>query len=362
MTRRERFERSLHLQEVDKLPHGEQMIHDELLAKLTGQQFPEDHQNALSKWMKELLPADNFERHKKVRELLDFDWVHLFPIEPMVGTLNDEGTTKEQRDIWGQTLRITPESYEIIKRPINSVGDLRTYEFPDVNSFLYTDIAKWARESDFWVTAQIDTGFFKAAQLIGFEEYIGYLYDYPEALTGFMERFTDFQKKLIDRLCSSGANSIWFSNDHAFNNGPFLSPEQLQEFDFRFTKELVAHVHSKGLLANFHSCGNIGKTLPMIIDTGVSSLHAIQPSAGNDIHAYKREYGKDICFIGNFDMDYLMPSGSVLEIDMKVKEMIAAMWEKDRTGYILSTCNMLNNDQPVENALALHLSAVKYGR
>jgi uroporphyrinogen decarboxylase len=113
---------------------------------------------------------------------------------------------------------------------------------------------------------------------------------------------------------------------------------------------------------NSHSCGNIGETLPMIIDTGVSSLHAIQPSAGNDIRAFKREYGKDLCLIGNFDMDYLMPRGSVLEIDTKVKEMIAALWEKDRTGRILSTCNMLNNDQLIENALALHSCAEKYGR
>ncbi len=96
MTRRERFERSLRLQEVDRLQHGEQMIHD---------------------------------------ELLDFDWVHLFPIEPMVGTLSDDGAMKEQRDIWGQILRITPESYEIIKLPINPVDDLRTYEFPFLREY-----------------------------------------------------------------------------------------------------------------------------------------------------------------------------------------------------------------------------------
>lgn len=362
MTRRERFERSLKLMEVDKLPHGEQMIHDELLAKMTGEHFHNDHENALSKWMKELLPEENFQRHKAVREMLNFDWVHLFPIEPMVETMSDDGTIKVQKDIWGQTLKITSESYEIIERAIKSLDELKKYKFPNVEDFLYSDIERWAKESDFWVTTQIDTGFFKASQLIGFEEFIDYMYDNPTELKDFMERFTEFQKKLIDRLVSTGTNSIWFSDDHAFNNGPFLSPEQLKEYDFDFTKQLVSHTHSKGLLANFHSCGNIEKTLPLIIETGVSSLHAIQPSAGNDIYKYKKEYGRDICFIGNFDMDYLMPKGSVKEIDAKVKEMVSIMWEKERTGYILSTCNMLNNDQPVENALMLHLSAEKYGR
>ena len=362
MNRKERFEKSLRLQEVDKLPHGEQMIHDELLAKLTKQPLPGDHDNALANWMKELLPADNFERHKVVRDLLGFDWVHLFPIEPVVETIKVEGKNKEQRDIWGQTLRIGPDTFEIIAKPINSVEEMRTYQFPSVDDFLYSDIEKWSRESDFWVTTQIDTGFFKISQLVGFQEYMSYVFFNPTELHDLMVRFTEFQKKLIDRLCVSGADSIWFSNDHAFNAGPFLSPDQLWEFDFQYLKELVEYVHSKGFLANFHSCGNVEKTLPMLLKTGLNSIHALQPSAGNDIFKYKKEYGKDVCFIGNFDMDYLMPKGSVLEIDKKVREMVDVMWAKDRTGYILATCNILNKDQPVENALALHLAAEKYGR
>ena len=362
MTRRERFERSLRLQPVDRLPHGEQMIHDDLCAAFTRKRFSEDSHNALSKWMKELLPENNFQRHKEVRELLDFDWVHLFPIEPMVETLSDDGTTKVQRDIWGQTIKVNNACFEITGKAISSIEELKTYQFPRVDSFLFSDITRWAKESDYWVTTQIDWGYFKVAQLVGFEEFIMYLYDEPSAVRGLMEKFEDFAKRMVDRLIQAGANSIWFSDDHAFNSGPFISPEQLQEFDFDYLRRMVDYVHSKGLLANFHSCGNIELTLKQLINTGINSIHAIQPSAGNDIYKYKKEYGKDICFIGNFDMDHLMPKGSVQEIDQKVKEMVSVMWEKDRTGYILATCNMLNNDQPVENALILHMAAEKYGR
>jgi len=362
MTRRERFERSLRLQEVDKLPHGEQMIHDDLCAAFTKQSFPEDSHNALSKWMKELLPDNNFKRHREVREVLNFDWVHLFPIEPMVETLSDDGTTRTQRDIWGQTLQINNACYEIVEKAIASPEAIRNYQFPKIDDFLFSDITRWSQESDFWVTAQIDWGYFKIAQLVGFEELIMVLYDDPDAIHSIMEKFVDFAKKMVDRLVAAGAHSIWFSDDHAFNSGPFVSPAQIKEFDFNYLRQMVDYVHSKGLLANFHSCGNIEQTLPMLIDTGLNSIHALQPSAGNDIFKYKKEYGKDICFIGNFDMDHLMPKGSPAEIDRKVKEMISVMWERDRTGYILATCNMLNNDQPVENALMLHMAAEKYGR
>jgi uroporphyrinogen decarboxylase len=362
MTRKERFKNALLLKEVDKLPHGEQMIHDELLAKILHQPLERDHDNALSKWMKETLEPENFERHKRVRELLNFDWVHLFPIEPNVETKQPENGKIVARDIWGQTLHITPQSFEIAERPINTVEQLRKYQFPPVDQFIFDDITKWANETDFWITTQIDTGLFKASQLIGFREYMEYTYDYPNEIHGFMEKFVDFQKQLVDRLLDAGADSIWFSNDHAYNDGPFISPKHLWEFDFQYTKQLVEYVHSKGYLANFHSCGYLEKSLPLIVDAGVDSLHAIQPSAGNDIIKYKQEYGKDICFIGNFDMDYLMPQGSVYEIDAHARHLIENLFENERTGYILATCNMLNNDQPVENALILHMAAEKYGR
>lgn len=359
MTHRERMKRSFMLEEVDRLPHGEQMIHDLLVAKILHEGLPEDGDNALSAWMKETLSDANFSRHLRARQVLGFDWVHLFPIEPFVEKEADERGLR--RDIWGQRIKVTRESFEIVEPAIGSADEMDSYRFPSPDEFIYSDIKRWQTESDLWVTTQIDTGYFKIAQLVGFENYMMYLADVPGKLASLMERFTDFQKKLVDRLIEAGADSIWFSDDHAFNSGPFMSPAMLQEFDFRYLAELVAYVHAKGLLANYHSCGNIAQTLPLLVKAGIDSLHAIQPSAGNDIEAYHREYGKDLCFIGNFDMDQLMPKGSPRDIDAAVRKMVEALWREKRTGYVLSTCNMLNSDQPIENALMLHFAAEKYG-
>ncbi len=359
MTHRERMKNSFMLKEVDKLPHGEQMIHDQLVAGILHEDLPEDGNNALSAWMKETLSDANFSRHLRAREVLGFDWVHLFPIEPFTETRPDAHGLR--KDIWGQKIRVTKESFEIVEPAIGSADEMGSYRFPLPDDFIYSDITRWHTESDLWVTAQIDTGYFKVAQLVGFEKYMMYLADAPEKLAGLMERFTCFQKEIVDRLIEAGADSIWFSDDHAFNAGPFMSPGMLEEFDFRYLRDLVAYVHSKGLLANYHSCGNIAQTLPQLVEAGIDSLHAIQPSAGNDLVAYHREYGKDICFIGNFDMDHLMPQGSPRDIDDAVRKMVEAIWSERRTGYVLSTCNMLNNDQPIENALMLHFAAEKYG-
>jgi uroporphyrinogen decarboxylase len=353
---------SFRLKEVDKLPHGDQMIHDELVAALLHEPLEGDGRNALAKWMKEVLPDANFKRHLRARKVLGFDWVHLFPIEPFVASEKRADGVDLHRDIWGQKIQVTDRSFEIIEPAIQSLEGLDSYAFPSPSDFIFSDITRWSKESDLWVTVQIDTGFFKVSQLVGFENYMMYLADDPGRMTAFMERFTEFQKGLVDRILEAGADSVWFSNDHAFNAGPFMSPAMLWDYDFQYLAELVDYVHSKGRIANYHSCGNIAQTLPLLIKAGIDSLHAIQPSAGNDLVAYHREYGKDLCFVGNFDMDHLMPKGSPEEIDQAVGAMIEKLWKAKRTGYVVATCNMLNNDQPLENAMMLHYAAEKHGR
>lgn len=361
MTRKERFKNALLLKEVDKMPHGEQMIHDVLVAKILKQDLPGDDGNALSKWMSELMSKENFERHKKAREFLDFDYVQVFPMEP----IKDIGTSHHGhrivRDIWGAVQEISQESSKLIRKPIENSEEIAAYEFPQVDDFKFDNVKMWVDDGTFFVASQIDTGFFKISQLLGFEEYCQSIYFDKEALHKLMEKFNLFQMKLIDRLAEIGVDCIWLSDDHAFNSGPFISPELLQEFDFDYMKKLVDYCHTKGLPVILHSCGNLNLTIERIIATGINGLHALQPSAHNDIYQYKKQYGKQICLIGNLDINQLLPQGSPAEISLKVKEMVENCFY-DRTGFILTTCNLLNIDTPVENAITMHLSAQVYGK
>lgn len=361
MNHKERFKNALLLKEVDKLPHGEQMIHDALVAKILKQDLPGDEGNALAKWMTEPLSKDNFIRHKKVRDFLGFDYVQVFPMEPVTEIGFSENGNKIVKDIWGAVQEITSQSSHIIKKSINSPEEALKYEFPKVENFGFGNVTKWVEDGEYFVAAQIDTGFFKINQLVGFEEYMEYIYFNKSEMHSLMEKFTDFQIRLADHLIDLGVDCIWLSDDHAFNSGPFISPEMMYEFDFKYMKKIVEHIHGRGLPVTLHSCGNVNHTIEKIIDTGVNGLHALQPSADNDIYAYKKKYGKNICLMGNMDINYLLPKGSPYEIDLKVKEMVENMFY-DRTGFILETCNLLNIDTPVENAIAMHLAAEKYGK
>lgn len=361
MTHKQRFINSLLLKEVDKLPHGDQMIHDELVAKIVGKSLQGDDGNALYNWVFNPISDDNFIRHKKAREFLSFDWVQVFPREPLI-EIGETGTGyKMYKDIWGAVLKVSPESFEFAEKPIKAETEIIKYEFPDINIINFDNILKWVQDGQFAVAAQIDTGFFKINQLTGFEEYMYYINYSKCEMHTLMEKFIDYEMRLADRLIDLGIDVIWLGNDFAFNSGPFISPEMLYEFDFKYMQILVEHIHKRGVPVVLHCCGNINQTIELIISTGINAIHALQPSAHNDIYEYKRKYGKDVCFIGNMDINELLTLGSPYEIDQKVKELVEHLFN-NRTGWVMSTCNLLNLDIPVENAIAMHLAAEKYGR
>jgi len=97
----------------------------------------------------------------------------------------------------------------------------------------------------------------------------------------------------------------------------------------------------------------------LIVETGVDALHAMQPSAHNDIRKIKKRYGKKLTLIGNVDISKLLPFGTPWEVDQNVKELIRDVGKDG--GFILTTCNGIMEDVPVENTITMHLACEKYG-
>jgi uroporphyrinogen decarboxylase len=99
--------------------------------------------------------------------------------------------------------------------------------------------------------------------------------------------------------------------------------------------------------------------LDMIVELGVDGLHAIQPTANNDIRAIKKRYGKKLTLIGNLDISRLLPFGTPWEVDQAVKDLIRDVGYDG--GLIIATCNGIMEDVPVVNAITMHLACEKYG-
>ena len=108
-----------------------------------------------------------------------------------------------------------------------------------------------------------------------------------------------------------------------------------------------------------HSCGSIRELIPEFIEMGVEVLSSLQPLDSQvDSAELKKEFGKDLIFHGGIDIQKAL-CGSIEDTIKETKNRI--MDYGPGGGYICGPSNHFQVDVPVENFLALYVTARKFG-
>lgn len=143
----------------------------------------------------------------------------------------------------------------------------------------------------------------------------------PEAVRDFFDRLAEHMIELVDLLCSLyPVNLMTIHDDWGTEKDTFFSPKMMEELVFEPTKRIIDHIRSKGVHFMLHSCGNITRFIPYMIDMGAELLQ-IQRRAV-DIPAMKEKYGDRIGF--NTGLESVIPGVPMPkeELLQKVRETV----------------------------------------
>ena len=110
--------------------------------------------------------------------------------------------------------------------------------------------------------------------------------------------------------------------------------------------------HKNGLHFWLHSCGNIEKILPDLIEIGVDVIHPIQKFAMNEEDTAKKYKGQ-ICFMCGMDVQNVMPFGTPGDVRAEVNRLVDT-FSKNNGRMIFSMGNGVTPDIPIENIYALY--------
>ncbi len=117
----------------------------------------------------------------------------------------------------------------------------------------------------------------------------------PEAVRDFFDRIAGHMIELVDLLCGLyPVQLMTIHDDWGTEKDTFFSPKMMEELVYEPTKRIIDHIKSKGVHFMLHSCGNITRFIPYMIDMGAELLQ-IQRRAV-DIPAMKLKYGDRIGF------------------------------------------------------------------
>ena len=172
--------------------------------------------------------------------------------------------------------------------------------WPDVDSWDWEGCAKanngtYLRPGQFVQTWFFNGYFERLISLMEFENAIMAIFDEDsqEEVHAFFERLTelylDILKHMLDYFPS--INAIFFHDDWGSQKETFFSPAVVEEMIVPYMKRITDYLHSRGVMCELHSCGNIYKQVPNMIAAGWDMW---APQLMNDCYKIYDDFGDKI--------------------------------------------------------------------
>ena len=162
-----------------------------------------------------------------------------------------------------------------------------------------------------------------------------------------------YYKEMGCRLVRAGVDIMRIVGDIATQNSLLFSIDVYKRIMKPVLQDMI-HAFKEinpDLLMFFHSDGCLDMVMDELIDTGFDIINPIQPEC-MDVFAVKDKYGDKITMHGTVSIQELLPFGSVEDVHREVRKIIDYCGRDG--GLIICPANLIQNDTPMENILALY--------
>lgn len=113
-----------------------------------------------------------------------------------------------------------------------------------------------------------------------------------DAVKELFDHLTSLYLKIFDRFIRHyHMDILYFHDDWGSQMSPFFSLSTVREMLVPYLKRITDYCHSRGVIFEFHCCGNVEKLVPAMIESGMD-VWCGQPM--NDKVMLHERYGKDI--------------------------------------------------------------------
>jgi uroporphyrinogen decarboxylase len=170
--------------------------------------------------------------------------------------------------------------------------------------------------------------------------------------------YSEFYSKMLSE-CGENLDIFGLGDDFADNNGMIFDPEIWRDLFKPLYAKYIGMAKKYGLYTFMHSCGNITTVLPDLIDIGLDGWQTVQTHLkGQDPLFLKREFGKDLTFIGAVDSTNILCKSDTDRVRRHVREQINILGKGG--GYICSADHIILSDVPSQNIEALYDECKKF--
>jgi len=252
--------------------------------------------------------------------------------------------------IWEESF---PGEIGMVRNPILKDPSLAGYTFPETKvPALFAGIPEQlAEHPDRYSQWGIGFSLYERAwSLRGIEPFLMDMIERPAFAHELLDRICEFNLALLDHACQYPIDCIRFGDDWGAQRGLIMGPDLWRRFIKPRFARMVEKVAFYGKATFLHSDGDIREVIPDLIEIGLTILNPVQPDV-MDIYEIKRDYGKDLTFLGGVSVQHLLPDCTADEVRAEVRRLIREVGAGG--GFIIAPTHSLGRDIPLENLVAL---------
>ena len=243
----------------------------------------------------------------------------------------------------------------------NLAADWAGMDFPSspataIGTGSYADIANniksLRQKNDKYFLVRIYGSHFEKAYFSrGIENFLVDMVGEPEQTRKLLNKIIEKNLVMLENfLAIPEIDGVLLGSDWGSQLDLLMSPDVWQEMIRPGEQREYDLIHSYGKDVWVHSCGNIERIIPSLVEMKLDVLNPIQPEA-MDIAKLKRQYGDKLTFWGGISTQQTLPYGTPDAVRNEARGIRELMSQNG--GYIFSPAQSIQADVPVENLLAL---------
>lgn len=161
--------------------------------------------------------------------------------------------------------------------------------------------------------------FWQLREWLGFESLCMMFHDEPEWIREMVYFWQEHVAGLLEEgLKYMTPDEVHLSEDMAYKEHAMISPAMTREFLLpvyqRWGEIILRH---KVPIYAMDSDGHIGELIPIWIEGGMNACDPIEVAAGNDIVAFRKQFGRNMAYRGGVDKRLMAKGGRHIEAEIE---------------------------------------------
>jgi len=192
----------------------------------------------------------------------------------------------------------------------------------------------------------------------GIENFLADLAAFPEFAQKLLDYIISLNMEMLPKVAAcEHLDAILLGSDWGTQRDLIMSPKTWHDMIRPGEKVQYELIKKFGKKVMVHSCGQILRVMPDLVELGVDILNPVQPEC-MDLRFLKETYGDHMTFWGGISTQQVLPNGTPEEVRKETARVIELMSQNG--GYITCSSQEIQTDVPYENVKALIETARAY--